>query len=70
MASNIIVIFLYVSIFQISLFNIAFGQGYVNNAHSHNDHLNKEPLAAALKNNFKSIEVDIFLSKTKFNFLS
>ena len=65
MASNIIVIFLYVSIFQISLFNIAFGQGYVNNAHSHNDYLNKEPLAAALKNNFKSIEVDIFLSKTK-----
>ena len=38
-----------------------FGQGPVKMAHSHNDYLNEKPLLNALKNNFKSIEVDVFL---------
>ena len=38
-----------------------FGQGQIKMAHSHNDYLNEKPLLSALKNNFKSIEVDVFL---------
>ena len=41
------------------------GQDSIKNAHSHNDYLNKRPLFNALENKFKSIEVDVFLSKTK-----
>ena len=40
-------------------------QDFIKNAHSHNDYLNKRPLFNALENKFKSIEVDVFLSKTK-----
>ena len=38
-----------------------FGQSQIKMAHSHNDYLNEKPLLNALKNNFKSIEVDVFL---------
>ena len=38
-----------------------FGQGQIKMAHSHNDYLKEKPLLSALKNNFKSIEVDVFL---------
>ena len=38
-----------------------FGQIPIKMAHSHNDYLNEKPLLNALKNNFKSIEVDVFL---------
>ena len=38
-----------------------FGQSHIKMAHSHNDYLNEKPLLSALNNNFKSIEVDVFL---------
>ena len=38
-----------------------FGQSQIKMAHSHNDYLNDKPLLNALNNNFKSIEVDVFL---------
>ena len=41
------------------------GQSSIKMAHSHNDYLNEKPLLNALKNNFKSIEVDVFLLNTE-----
>ena len=41
------------------------GQSPIKMAHSHNDYLNEKPLLNALKNNFKSIEVDVFLLNTE-----
>tara|TARA_B100001250_G_scaffold47070_1_gene36874 strand:+ start:2939 stop:3742 length:804 start_codon:yes stop_codon:yes gene_type:complete len=38
-----------------------FGQNPIKMAHSHNDYLNEKPLLSAIENNFKSIEVDVFL---------
>ena len=42
-----------------------FNQQVVKPAHSHNDYLNKKPLYSALENQFKSIEVDVFLLNSK-----
>ena len=42
-----------------------FSQQLVKPAHSHNDYLNKKPLFNALENQFKSIEVDVFLLNSK-----
>ena len=62
---NILVSFLKYIIFFTTILNLSVSQQYVKGAHSHNDYLNKKPLIAALDNNFKSIEVDIFLSKSR-----
>jgi len=42
-----------------------FSQHVVKPAHSHNDYLNKKPLFNALENQFKSIEVDVFLLNSR-----
>ena len=41
------------------------GQHIIKMGHSHNDYLNEKPLINALNNNFKSIEVDVFLLNSK-----
>jgi len=53
-----------IMIFSIPFLEKSPAQNIINNAHSHNDYLNKRPLFSALENNFKSIEVDIFLLKS------
>ena len=51
-------------IFILACFNIAFSSDAIIRAHSHNDYKNETPLYNALDQKFKSIEVDIFLSKS------
>jgi len=51
-------------VFVISFSEKSLAQNIINHAHSHNDYLNKRPLFSALENNFKSIEVDVFLFKS------
>ena len=53
-----------IMVFGIPFLEKTLAQNIINNAHSHNDYLNKRPLYSALKNNFKSIEVDVFLFKS------
>ena len=47
--------------YGVTFFDIASSSDYIVGAHSHNDYKNEIPLEEALENNFKSIEVDIFL---------
>ena len=47
--------------YGVTFFDIASSSDYIVGAHSHNDYKNDIPLEKALENNFKSIEVDIFL---------
>ncbi|MDB2351306.1 hypothetical protein N9W06_03355 [Candidatus Marinimicrobia bacterium] len=47
--------------YGVTFFDIASSSDYIVGAHSHNDYKNETPLEEALENNFKSIEVDIFL---------
>ena len=51
-------------IFILACFNIAISSDTVIKAHSHNDYENEAPLYAALDQKIKSIEVDVFLSKS------
>nr|MCS5624152.1 hypothetical protein [Candidatus Neomarinimicrobiota bacterium] len=53
-----------VMVFSIPFSEKSSAKIFINNAHSHNDYLNKRPLFNALENNFKSIEVDVFLLKS------
>ena len=53
-----------VMVFSIPFSEKSSAKIFINNAHSHNDYLNKRPLFDALENNFKSIEVDVFLLKS------
>jgi len=53
-----------IMVFGILFSEKSLAQNNINNAHSHNDYLNKRPLFSALENNFKSIEVDVFLLKS------
>ena len=53
-----------IMVFSILFSEKSLAQNIINNAHSHNDYLNKRPLYSALENNFKSIEVDVFLLKS------